>query len=330
MPVYNGERFLREAVESVLTEGFRDLELVVLDDGSTDATPRILEEYAAGDSRVLVHRKEGKNLAEALNRCVAHSSAPLLARLDADDVSIPGRLEAQVGFMKENPNVVLLGGQAELIDEEGATFGIASYPTADAELRTALRTINPFVHSSIVMRRSAFDSAGGYRANLAHSEDLDLWLRLAELGTLANLPKPIVRYRVHSAQQSLRKQRDQAVHSVATRMAARARAAGGPDPLAGANRIDEDFLVAHGVEPLEISKGIVTSACWLGRTSGRAGYPETERALFAAAYEEARSEAGSPALVAAVHRSASVRHAEQGHWLRAKLKAARAATAERR
>lgn len=330
MPVRNGERFLREALDSVLGETLEDLELVVLDDGSTDATPAILAEYAAADPRIRIQREQGENLAQALNRCVAHCSAPLLARLDADDVSIRGRLGDQVGFLAANPEVVLVGGQAELVNEQGAIFGKAEYPTGDAELREALRTINPFVHSAVAMRRSAFDAAGGYRPNLTHSEDLDLWLRLAEHGKLANLPQPVVRYRIHGAQQSLQKQREQAVHSVATRMAARARAAGEPDPIEGAQEIDEDFLVAHGVGRSEISKGIVTSACWLGRTSGRAGYPATERALFEAAYERARSEAGSPALVAAVHRSVSQRHAEQGHRLRAKLKAAQAAIAEGR
>jgi hypothetical protein len=254
----------------------------------------------------------------------------LLARLDADDITIPGRLEAQMKVLEGDPRIVVVGGQAELIDDSGVTFGVAEYPTDDAQLREALRTANPFVHSATMMRRSAFDAVGGYRSNLAHAEDLDLWLRLAEHGALANLPRPVVRYRIHATQQSLRKQRGQAVHAVATRMAARARAAGEPDPLEGATRIDEGFLIAHGVDRTEISRRIVSAACWLGRTSGRAGYPAAERAMFEAAYETARSEAGSPALVAAVHRAASLRHAEQGHPLRASLMAARAALAERR
>jgi len=329
MAVKDGERFLREAIESVLGEPFRDLELVVLDNGSTDATPEILAEYAAADPRVLVLREPGDDLAQALNRCGAHCSSPLLAHLDADDVSIQGRLEKQVRFMEANPEVVLVGGQAQLINDEGTTFGTAEYPTGDADLREALRTMNPFVHSAIAMRRAAFDAVGGYRFNLPPCEDIDLWLRLAERGKLANLPEPLVKYRLHASQQSLRKQQAQALRSLATRVAARARAAGEPDPLDGTTEIDEDFLLAHGVERIEVSRGIVTSACWLGRTSGRAGYPATERALFEAAYERARSESGSPALVAAVHRSASQRQAEQGHWLRAKLKAAQARIAER-
>lgn len=329
MAVKNGERFLREAIDSVLGEPFEDLELVVTDDGSTDATPEILAGYAAADPRVSVHYEPGGNLAQALNRCVAHCNSPLLAHLDADDISIPGRLDKQVRFMDANPEVVLVGGQAELINDEGATFGTAGYPTRDGDLRKALRTINPFVHSATVMRRAAFDAVGGYRSNLPPCEDIDLWLRLAERGGLANLPEPLVKYRMHASQQSLQKQQTQAVHSVATRVAARARAAGEPDPLDGATEIDEDFLLAHGVERIEVSRRIVTSACWLGRTSGRAGYPATERALFEAAYERARSEWGSPALVAAVHRSASQRQAEMGHRLRAKLKALQAATAER-
>jgi glycosyltransferase involved in cell wall biosynthesis len=329
MPVYNGERFLREAVDSILDEAFGDLELVVIDDGSTDATPQILDDYAARDPRVSVHREEGEKLAQVLNRCAGHAKAPLLARLDADDVSIDGRLASQVRFMEENREVVLLGGQAALINDEGVEFGTAAYPLGDAELRSALKTTNPFVHSAIVMRRSAFDAVDGYR-DLTHSEDLDLWLRLADQGLIANLPDKVVKYRIHNSQQSLQKQQAQAVYSVATWIAARARAAGEPDPLEDAGEIDEDFLISHGVERTEINEGIVSSACWLGRTSGRAGYPETERELFSTAYERARSDGGSPALVALVHRSVSRRHSEQGHWLRAKVKAAQARLAERR
>jgi glycosyltransferase involved in cell wall biosynthesis len=330
MPVRNGEAFLREAIDSVLSEPLADLELVVVDDGSTDSTPVILTEYAARDPRVRVHREQGDNLATALNRGARLCSAPLLARLDADDVCLPGRLGAQVEFMATHPEVVLLGGQALLVNEEGEEFAQAQYPLEDAELRAALETGNPFVHSAVAISRPAFEAVGGYRENLDHAEDLDLWLRLSERGKLANLAQPVVAYRIHARQLSLAKQEDQAVHAEAVRISARARAEGRPDPLEGATRIDEELLVAAGVDRGAVTRAVVDSATWLARTTARAGYPKVASGLFEAAYTRARSASGSPALTATVHRSIAYRHAEQGHRLRAKLKSAQAAIAERR
>lgn len=330
MPVRNGETFLREAIDSVLAEPLSDLELVVVDDGSTDGTPAILRGYAVQDPRVRVHREQGDNLATALNRGFRLCRAPLCARLDSDDLCLPGRLQAQVDFMNAHPEVVLLGGQALLVNEAGEEFATARYPLEDRDLRAALKTGNPFVHSAVAMSRQAFKAVGGYRENLDHAEDLDLWLRLAERGELASLPQPIVKYRIHGHQLSLQKQEDQAVHAEAVRVSAGARAEGRPDPLEGASRIDEDFLVAEGVDRAEVTRAVVDAATWMARTTARAGYPEAASQLFDVAYARARSDSGSAALTATVHRSIAHRHAEQGHRLRAKLKSAQAAIAERR
>jgi glycosyltransferase involved in cell wall biosynthesis len=330
MPVRNGEAFLREAIDSVLGEPLADLELVVVDDGSTDSTPAILAEYAARDERVRVHRTEDGNLATVLNRGFSLCRAPLFARLDADDVCISGRLRAQVELMRDRPELVLLGGQAVLIDGDGKQFATANYPLADAELRTVLKTGNPFVHSAIAMSRKAFEAAGGYRENLNNAEDLDLWLRLAERGRLANLPETVVKYRIHASQVSLEKQENQAIRAEAARLSARARVEGRRDPLEGVAKVDEAFLRAHGVDSSEVTRAVVDSTTWLARTTARAGYPEVAAELFASAYERARSDSGSAALTASVHRSIARRHAEQGHRVRAKLKAAQAAIVERR
>ncbi|HEY2054160.1 MAG TPA: glycosyltransferase [Solirubrobacterales bacterium] len=330
MAVYNGERFIREAIDSVLDEDHCDLELVVLDDGSTDATPRILADYVSRDDRIVVHREKGENLAQALNRACRLSRGRLLARIDADDVSLPGRLAAQVNFMDAHPDVVLLGGQALLVNDSGEEFGTATYPLRDVDLRERLLATSPFVHSAIMMRRDAFEAVGGYRDNLPHAEDLDLWLRLSERGDVANLPDAVVKYRIHGEQQSFRQQEEQAVHAAATRASARARAEGKPDPLDGAadEEIDAALLVAHGVGESEITQAIVESATWLGKTTGRAGYPEAATLLFDAAYEKARSASGSRELTASVHRSVGLRHAEQGHKVRANWKFAQARLAE--
>lgn len=329
MPVRDGERFIAEAVESVLSGTFADLELLVLDDGSTDSTPQILERLAEADPRLVVHRREpGRNLAEVLNAVAALSRGALLARLDADDVSLPDRLQLQTEFLAMHPEVALLGGQALLIDEGGREFGRAEYPTGNAELQAALRERNPFVHSAMTMRREAFEAAGGYRANFDHAEDLDLWLRLAAGRQIANLPEPVVKYRIHAGQLTLRKQDEQALFSIAARASARAQATGKPDPVAGV-RIDEAFLRSQGIGPAEVTAAVVPALAWLARTTGRAGHSGDARRLFEAALARARSDSGSPELVASVYRSMAHRHAEQGQRLRAKLKAAQARLAER-
>jgi glycosyltransferase involved in cell wall biosynthesis len=325
MPVRDGERFLAEAVESVLTQSFSDLELVVVDDGSTDSTPRLLDEFASRDSRVVVVGKEpGRNLAEALNLGARNCRAPIIARLDADDVAMPERFQQQVRFLAENPEVSLLGGQALLVDEDGREFGRAAYPLSDSELRTALDTMNPFVHSAIAMRRDSFEQVGGYRVNFDHAEDVDLWLRIAEGHQLANLPDVVVKYRIHGNQLSLGKQEVQPLFAVAARASARARSAGGPDPFEDVLRIDEAFLKSHGATGEEITAAVVDAAAWLGRTTDRAGYPADAGRLFDLAYARARSDSGSPALVASVHRSLARRHQERGNRFRANMKAAQA------
>ena len=330
MPVRNGERFVAEAVESVLSQTFTDLELLVLDDGSRDSTPQILERLAGGDSRLVVHRREpGRSLSAVLNVAADLSRAPILARLDADDVALPDRLQRQAEFLDENPEVALVGGQALLVDERGREFGRAEYPTGDAELQEALRERNPFVHSAVTMRREAFEAVGGYRINFDHAEDLDLWLRLAAGRRIANLPDFVVKYRIHGNQQTLRKQDEQALYSVAARASARARAEGGADPFEGVP-IDEARLLAQGIGPDEVTAAVVPALAWLARTSGRAGHPADARRLFAAALARARSDSGSPALVASVHRSMGHRHAEQGQRFRANLKAAQARFLERK
>jgi GT2 family glycosyltransferase len=330
MPVRNGERFIAEAVESVLTQSFGNLELVVVDDGSTDSTPEILEQIASRDPRLVIRRREpGHNLTEVRNFAAACARAPLLAPLDADDVALPDRLQSQTEFLATHPEVVLLGGQALLIDGSGREFGKAEYPTTDHDLRVALQKGNQFVHSSTVFRRDAFEAVGGYRTNFEYAEDFDLYLRLAEVGRMANLPNVVVGYRLHGDQETFQKKpEEQAVFSAAASASARARAGGREDPFDDV-KIDEAYLIAHGLSKEEITASVVASATWLARTTNRAGDSEGARRLFEGAYAKARSESGSPALVASVHRSLATGYAEQGHVFRAKLKAAQARLVER-
>ncbi len=204
MPVRNGERFLTEAMGSVLGQSLRDLELVVVLDHSTDGSAGIAGGLAAGDRRVRVIENAGEGLVDALNAGIAAAGGDLIARLDADDRMREGRLQRQRELLLADPDISLVGSAAIAIDAEGRETGAVRVPAGDAEIRRRLPRGNPFVHSAVMMRRSAVLAAGGYRDLYAHNEDYDLWLRLAGLGRLANIAEPLVDHRRHADAVSVR------------------------------------------------------------------------------------------------------------------------------
>ncbi len=190
MGVWNGAPRVREAIESVLAQTMGDLELVVVDDGSTDATASILGSF--DDARVRVTRQSRGGLTSALRSALDLARAPLLARLDADDVALSERLERQRDFLERHPEVGLLGTAAREVDAAGREIGVVRPPTEDAVLRCALIRHNPFVHSSIMMRRTALEQAGGYDPSFPVAQDYDLWMRMSRVTRMANLPEALV------------------------------------------------------------------------------------------------------------------------------------------
>jgi glycosyltransferase involved in cell wall biosynthesis len=190
MAVYNGEPWLGEAVDSVLGQTFADFELIVVDDGSTDGTPGILEQRR--DRRITVlHQSRGGQTA-ALNRGLRSANAPLLARLDADDVALPDRLARQVGFLSAHPEVGLLGSACREISPAGTVVRTVTPPGEDAVIRRRLIRANPFIHSSVMFRRTVLDAAGPYDESFAVAQDYDLWLRMSCVTRLANIVEPLV------------------------------------------------------------------------------------------------------------------------------------------
>jgi glycosyltransferase involved in cell wall biosynthesis len=190
MGVRDGAAWLPEAIQSVLGQTLADLELIVVDDGSVDATPTQLAEIR--DPRLVVERQARAGLAVALNRALGCARAPLVARLDADDVALPTRLERQRAYLQAHPDVGLLGTAARLVDESGRDVGLVRPPEDDRAIRRALIRRNPFVHSSVMLRRALATSVGGYDASFPVAQDYDLWLRLSALTRMANLPEPLV------------------------------------------------------------------------------------------------------------------------------------------
>jgi glycosyltransferase involved in cell wall biosynthesis len=197
MPAFNAAAHLRAAVDSVLSQTFRDFELLVVDDGSTDATTEILAEYR--DGRVRVERfATNRGLSAALNHGLSCATADLIARLDADDVARPERLERQLACFRADAALVLLGSQARALTAGGRIAGIVERPIEPVSIQWYALLDNPFIHSAVMFRRAIAVGAGGYEDQFdPFSQDLALWWKMMKHGTARNLRDCLVDYRVN-------------------------------------------------------------------------------------------------------------------------------------
>jgi glycosyltransferase involved in cell wall biosynthesis len=210
MIAYNTARYVAEAVESILCQTYPDFEFIIIDDGSTDGTGAILERYAARDARIRLVRRENRGIVASRNEALALSTGEFVAVMDSDDVALPDRLERQVTFLREHPDVVCVGGWLELIDGAGRRLIQFQTPTDDAWLQQrALRGRTPMTGPTMTMRRQDVEVVGRYRPGYDPTEDLDLLLRLGERGHLVVLPQVVLRYRLHDQSISVRQQRRQ-------------------------------------------------------------------------------------------------------------------------
>jgi glycosyltransferase involved in cell wall biosynthesis len=247
MVVRNVERYLVESIESVLGQTFRDFEFIILDFGSTDHSKAIAARYAADDSRIKLHEIPDCGLPEARNAACSLAQGKYIAVQDADDVSLPNRLEWEVEFMESRPEVGFVGGAAEWVDAETKHMWVGGVLTENDELQSELLRRCPFIHTSVLMRREAFARVDGYRTAFAQSQDYDLWLRMSEHYQCANLDQVIVKYRVHPQQLSLRKARSQTLALLAARASASARRTQKTDPMDSVREISPAVLLEMGV-----------------------------------------------------------------------------------
>jgi hypothetical protein len=257
MSVFNGQVYLSEAIESILGQTFGDFEFVIVDDGSKDGTAEILAGYAGRDRRVRVVRHENKGRAASLNVGISMASGRYIARMDADDVAMPSRLQEQVDFLGLHPEVGLLGGTVEMVNAAGRVVHTARPPLEDEEIRSVMLRYNPMFHPAVVMRKEVVVASGGYRTAFTESEDYDLWLRMSERSRLANLDKLLLRYRIHSSQASIRNLEHQTRCVLAARAAAMQRKRGMPDPLTGVEEITPQLLEKLGVKTAETQEALL-------------------------------------------------------------------------
>jgi glycosyltransferase involved in cell wall biosynthesis len=203
MPVWNGERHLREAVESILGQTERNFEFLIIDDGSTDSTVEIIESYP--DPRIRLIRQEHEGIVVALNRGVREANADWIARMDADDIAYPERFERQFAALRENPDAVLCHTQIHIMGEARYVTPAGRFIRGEALTQLRLCYQSAIVHPTVMFRKDAFLAAGGYLEEERHAEDFGLWGRMVRNGTVIGIPDPLLDFRVH--QGSISKQK---------------------------------------------------------------------------------------------------------------------------
>jgi glycosyltransferase involved in cell wall biosynthesis len=192
LPVYNAEKYIQASIESILQQTYSNFELIILNDGSTDGSEALIRGFK--DQRIRYFSHQNRGLAKTLNAGIALSIGIIIARQDADDISLPTRFEEQIRFLNQHPEVMLLGTRAQLMDEKGnLKNAFHEHPTQSAELKTDLLFNNPFVHSSVMIRKEILNRTGDYTAEIF--EDYTLWSAIAAISEVGNLPHNLVQYR---------------------------------------------------------------------------------------------------------------------------------------
>ncbi|HEX4132682.1 MAG TPA: glycosyltransferase [Pirellulales bacterium] len=199
MPVYNAAAYVRKAIESILAQSMRDFEFLIFDDGSTDQSRAIVEQCASGDPRLKVFSDGHRGYTPRLNRGIELARGEFIARMDADDISLPDRFERQLAFLNEHPDCVAVGGQVMNIDAEGYEISVSNLPLEHDQIdgQHIGGGFGRMSHPTVMMRTAVVRAIGGYQPDLEPLEDYDLWLRLGEIGHLANLPNVLLKYRLH-------------------------------------------------------------------------------------------------------------------------------------
>jgi glycosyltransferase involved in cell wall biosynthesis len=248
IPVHNGEKYLAQAIESVLAQTYRDFELLIVDDGSTDGSRAVMDRYARCDDRIRVLSQANRGVSVAGNLGFEKARGEWVARLDADDIFLPDKLQSQIAFIRRHPDVRILGTLGYFINRTGRVIGLVNSdgPFTRAEFDRMAGRGEPvfFVHSSTMMHRETVLAVGGYREQFVQAEDVDLWLRMAEKGhLLLKMPEPLLLYRLHGESLTMKRNAEQKRCHRWVMACAEARRKGREEPLLA------DFLRAEKCRP---------------------------------------------------------------------------------
>jgi len=195
LPVYNAKKYLDEAINSILTQTFKDFEFIIINDGSTDNSLNIIEHYRKKDNRIVLISRENKGLISSLNEGIKKSKGKYIARMDADDISLSTRFEEQYNFLEKNLDIGVCGTWAEVF-KKGSQSRFLKHPITHDELLTRLLFSVPFAHPSIMMRKELFDRYNlEYNLEYKNAEDYKFWLDISKYTKFGNIPKVLFKYR---------------------------------------------------------------------------------------------------------------------------------------
>lgn len=202
MPAFNAQQYIKNAIESILTQTFRLFELIIIDDSSTDKTRSIISMFLKDPRVKLLTRTSSHNIADVLNAGIKSATADIIARMDADDISLETRLEKQFSLITSSENIAVVGANIAIIDSEGNHRAVRQYPETSEELKKCLFRYSPFAHPVVMFRRRAFESVGGYNPKYSPTEDLDLWFRLGKNYSFRSVSEVLLKYRVYEKSSS--------------------------------------------------------------------------------------------------------------------------------
>ena len=198
MPVYNDESYVSEAIESILSQSYTNFEFIIIDDGSNDNTKVTIRAYAKRDERIIfLENRENLGICETLNRAIQYAQGSYIVRMDSDDISEKHRIETQLWFLMDHPDIGIVGSSIRLIDTTWKTLSERHYHTDDAMIRRYLFRYSPFCHPAIMVRKEILDRAWYYDPLLIYAEDYDLYFRIGKCAKFANIPEILLRYRIH-------------------------------------------------------------------------------------------------------------------------------------
>lgn len=206
MPVYNDERFVGSAIDSILAQSFRDFEFIVINDGSTDGTARVLEKNT--DPRILIVNQSNSGIVQALNLGISIAKGKYISRMDSDDISRNDRFQKQVDFLDNNKEYGMVGSACDILDENGIHIAHFLVPSTDDAIRKSMVWRNPFVHSSIMVRKNILNIVGGYDQTFnSIGHDYEMWWRILNVTKVKNLEEELVT-RTHRTNSTFRIRKD--------------------------------------------------------------------------------------------------------------------------
>lgn len=219
MPAYNAEKYIAQAIESILNQTFKDFEFIIVDDASTDKTWSIIQYYAKKDERIIILKnKINLKICKTLNRGIGIARGAYIVRMDADDWSFPTRIQKQYDYMESHKKIVVSGCSMLICDSQLSPYAIRGYPTQDDQLRKSILRYSPFSHPTIIFSTKIAKKVGGYHQ--LYSEDIEFYLNLGQYGNFGNMKDALIKYREVSTSMTFTKLKITEIHTIQHRVMA--------------------------------------------------------------------------------------------------------------